>query len=130
MTATDLALGTLGQVSVHAHDIDRAEAFYRDILGLPHLYTFGQLAFFDAGGVRLYIQAVPEDGWRDSSVLYFEVDDIATAFGALTDRGVKTKGAPHLIHRHADTGIEEWMAFFEDGEGNTLAVMSKVAPES
>jgi hypothetical protein len=32
---------------------------------------------------------------------------------------------PALIHRHAESGIEEWMAFFEDSEGNTLAIMSR-----
>lgn len=26
------------------------------------------------------------------------------------------------------TGTEEWMAFFEDPEGNMLALMSRVAP--
>jgi DNA-binding CsgD family transcriptional regulator/catechol 2,3-dioxygenase-like lactoylglutathione lyase family enzyme len=127
MSTSGLALGPLGQVSLFARDIARAERFYRDTLGLPHLFTFGDLAFFDASGTRLYIHAVPDDDWKPSSVLYFAVDDIRVSFAALEARGVRTTGAPHLIHRHADTGIEEWMAFFEDGEGNTLAIMSKVA---
>jgi catechol 2,3-dioxygenase-like lactoylglutathione lyase family enzyme len=129
MSGTDLALGPLGQVSLFARDIARAERFYRDTLGLPHLFTFGDLAFFDASGTRLYVHAVPEDAWKPSSVLYFLVDDIRTAFAALEKRGIHTTGAPHLIHRHADSGVEEWMAFFEDGEGNTLAIMSTVEPE-
>ncbi len=130
MPTNDLALGPIGQVSLLARDIARVETFYRDTLGLPHVFTFGDLAFFDASGTRLYFRAVPEEEWRPSSILYFTVDDIRTAFAALEARGVHTTGAPHLIHRHADSGIEEWMAFFEDGEGNTLAVMSRVAPES
>ena len=129
MPTDDLALGPIGQVSLLARDIARVETFYRDTLGLPHLFTFGDLAFFDASGTRIFIRAVPDVEWKPSSILYFTVDDIRTAFAALEARGVHTTGAPHLIHTHADSGIEEWMAFFEDGEGNTLAVMSRVAPE-
>ena len=104
MTASDLALGPIGQVSLFARDIARAEAFYRDTLGLPHLFTFGDLAFFDLSGTRLYVHAVPEDEWKSSSVLYFEVDDIRAAYAALEAKGVRTTGAPHLIHRHARLG--------------------------
>jgi hypothetical protein len=42
----------------------------------------------------------------------------------------KFTGAPHLIYTDDATGVEEWMAFFEDGEGNTLALMSRVQPPS
>ena len=45
----------------------------------------------------------------------------------LTARGVRFTGAPHLIHTH-DDGTEEWMTFFDDGEGNTLALMTATAP--
>ena len=30
-----------------------------------------------------------------------------------------------MIHKH-DDGTEEWMAFFTDNEGRTLAIMSQV----
>ena len=124
--APEVRLAGLGQVSLLARDTARVEAFYRDTLGLPHVFTFGDLAFFDAGGVRIYIHTKAEKEWRPSSVLYFVVDDIQAACTDLQGRGVHFLGAPHLIHRHAATGIEEWMAFFEDSEGNTLALMAKV----
>jgi hypothetical protein len=41
---------------------------------------------------------------------------------------VRFNGAPHLIYTDDATGVEEWMAFFDDGEGNTLALMSRIAP--
>jgi catechol 2,3-dioxygenase-like lactoylglutathione lyase family enzyme len=129
MPASDLALGPIGQVSLLARDISRVEAFYRDTLGLPHVFTFGDLAFFDAAGTRLYVRAVPDEEWRPGSILYFSVDDIRAAFAALEAKGVHATSAPQLIHRHADTGVEEWMAFFDDGEGNTLAIKSKVPPD-
>jgi len=31
-----------------------------------------------------------------------------------------------VFFRHDDTGIEEWLAFFEDTEGNLLAITSRV----
>jgi catechol 2,3-dioxygenase-like lactoylglutathione lyase family enzyme len=125
--ASSLQLGPLGQVSLISRDTARVERFYRDTLGLRHVFTFGDLAFFDAGGVRIYVQAKPEKEWRPSSVLYFLVPDIAAAYAELQSRGVHFLGAPHMIYRDDATGSEEWMAFFEDSEGNMLAVMSRVA---
>jgi predicted enzyme related to lactoylglutathione lyase len=61
------------------------------------------------------------------SVLYLRVADIAAAHDSLRSRGVQFINAPHMIHKHAD-GTEEWMAFFKDPEGRTLAIMSQAAP--
>ena len=127
MTTERPAIAGVGQISLGIRDVERAVAFYRDTLGLPHLFTFGTLAFFDCAGVRLFL-AVPEDGtWRPSSVVYFRVPDIAAAHRALAARGVAFEAAPHLIHRH-DSGLEEWMAFFHDPDGNVLGLMSQVPP--
>jgi DNA-binding CsgD family transcriptional regulator/catechol 2,3-dioxygenase-like lactoylglutathione lyase family enzyme len=123
-----LQLGPLGQVSMYARDAGATEAWYRDVLRLPEVFRFGDLVFFDCGGVRLYIHAVGEEKWRPSSVLYFLVDDIQAAHHELVDRGIKVTGAPHLIHRDDQSGVEEWMAFFEDPDTNMLAIMARVAP--
>ena len=113
-------------VKFHVADIAASVAFYRDTLGLPHLFTFGELAFFDCGGTRLYLQQGPKgEGVKPESILYFRVADIHAAAGALGDRGVEFVSAPHMIHRHED-GTEEWMAFFEDNEGRPLALMTQV----
>jgi methylmalonyl-CoA/ethylmalonyl-CoA epimerase len=125
--ATRIRLDSIGQVSLFVRDIDRAETFYGETLGLPHLFTFGDLAFFDAGGVRLYLHRKDPGEWKPASVLYFTVDDIHGAQEALVAGGVAFTGAPHVIHTH-DDGTEEWMTFFDDGEGNTLALMSRVGP--
>jgi DNA-binding CsgD family transcriptional regulator/catechol 2,3-dioxygenase-like lactoylglutathione lyase family enzyme len=117
-----LSLGPLGQISRTVANVAEAERWYRDVLGLPHLFTFGKLAFFDCGGVRLFLE---EGETRPQSVLYFRVPDIRSAHAALLARGVSFESPPHLIHRHAD-GMEEWMAFFHDNEGRLLAIMSQV----
>jgi catechol 2,3-dioxygenase-like lactoylglutathione lyase family enzyme len=117
-----IGLEAIGQVSRSVADVADSELWYRDVLGLPHLFTFGELAFFDCGGVRLYLQ---QGETKPESILYFRVADIHAAAKALEDKGVAFVSAPHLIHRHAD-GSEEWMAFFNDLEGRPLALMARV----
>jgi len=123
---TGLRLGPIGQISRHVRDIESSVAWYSEVLGLPHLYTFGDLAFFDCGGTRLFLSvAEPGANPGEPSVIYFRVPDIQQAFDALAARGVEFAGAPHMIHRH-ESGVEEWMAFFKDPDGNLLAIMAQV----
>jgi catechol 2,3-dioxygenase-like lactoylglutathione lyase family enzyme len=124
MSDDDLCLGPIGQISRHVSDLARAVEWYGTVLGLPHLYTFGDLAFFDCGGVRLFLSRA--DGVpAEPSVLYFRVPDIHRACDVLIARGIKFRGAPHMIFRH-ESGMEEWMAFFDDPDGNQLALMAQV----
>jgi DNA-binding CsgD family transcriptional regulator/catechol-2,3-dioxygenase len=123
-----LALGRLGQVSLVVRSAGAAEGWYRDVLGLSHLFTFGDLVFFDCDGTRLYLRQVPDKEWRLGSILYFLVPDIEIAHRTLIDRAVRFAGAPHLIYRDDATRVEDWMAFFEDPDGNVLSIMSRVAP--
>ena len=117
----DVRLGSIGQISRTVSDIAAARTWYAEVLGLTHLYSFGDLAFFDCGGVRLFLsqgQAAAE------SILYFRVEDVHAAAAALEARGAVFVNAPHMIHRHAD-GTEEWMAFLHDPDGRPLAIMSQ-----
>ena len=121
---SDISVTGVDFIALQTRDHAAAATFYGETLGLPHLYTFGELAFFDCGGTRLYLhqtEVTPE------SVLYFQVADIHAAHRDLKANGVAFLGAPHMIHRHAD-GTEEWMAFFTDPEGRTLALMAQSAP--
>ena len=113
----------LGQVARSVSNIDEAVAFYRDVVQLPHLYTFGKLAFFDCGAnVRLFLS---EGDSPSVAVLYFRVEEIHAAKAALESRGAHFVSAPHCIHRHED-GTEEWLAFFEDNEKRPLGLMCQV----
>jgi len=130
MSDDGLRLGPIGQISRHVSDVGVAVDWYGKVLGLPHLYTFGDLAFFDCGGVRLFLScegngSQDKGGGAQESVLYFRVPDINAAYDTLTARGVTFEGAPHMIHRH-ESGVEEWMAFFPDPDGHLLAIMSQV----
>lgn len=126
MTMPELKLGPVGQIARSVKDVRAAEAWYRDVLGLRHLYTYGSLAFFDCGGIRLFLaEAEGADAAPQQSVIYFRVDDIEAAFEALSGRGVAFQAPPHMIFRH-ESGLEEWMAFFEDPDGGLLALMAQV----
>ncbi len=119
-------LRTIGQIHVSVSDVDRAVAFYRDVLGVPFLFQVpGQpMAFFDCDGVRLYLGVPESEAFRSRGVLYFTVEDIAEAHRVLTDRGVAFRDEPHPVHRTESS--ELWMAFFTDPDGNNLAIMAEV----
>ena len=127
-TTTKLELGPLGQVSMLSKDAAAAERWYKEVLELPHMFTFGDLVFFDLGGTRLYIRGIRgAEEWRPSSTLYFVVPDIQAAYEELQRREVHFQGAPHMIYKDDSTGVEDWMAFFNDPDGNSLAIMARVA---
>jgi len=109
---------------MRVHDLVRAVAFYRDVLGVPFLFEFPpKLAFFNCDGVRLML-STPEPGFdHPGSVLYFAVDDIAAMHRILVERGVAFTEAPKKIATLPDR--EVWLAPFADSEGNTLALMSE-----
>jgi DNA-binding CsgD family transcriptional regulator/catechol 2,3-dioxygenase-like lactoylglutathione lyase family enzyme len=123
-----LQMGPVGQIARRVKDITAARQWYGEVLGLKHLYSFGDLAFFDCGGTRLFLSQSP-DKEQSESILYFRVPDIHAAHAGLTARGISFTHAPHMIHRH-DDGTEEWMAFFQDNDGRPLGIMSqaKTAP--
>ncbi len=116
-------LGPLGQIARTVGDIAAARRWYGEVLGLPHLYSFGDMAFFDCGGTRLMLLPGAVEG---QSILYFRVADIHATLRDLEGRGVEVINAPHMIHRHED-GTEEWMAFVKDEDGRPLGVMAAVA---
>jgi methylmalonyl-CoA/ethylmalonyl-CoA epimerase len=124
--APDVALTEIGQIALTVNDVERSVRFYNDALGVRLLFRAGpNLAFFDCGGVRLMLSA-PERDLKPGggSVIYFKVNDIRAAFGALRARGVAFTDEPHLIAKMPDH--ELWMTFFKDPDGNVLALMSEV----
>jgi methylmalonyl-CoA/ethylmalonyl-CoA epimerase len=122
----DFGLNEIGQIAVPVSDVERAIAFYRDVLGMQFLFQAPPgLAFFNCGGVRLMLDAPAKaQAENHSSVIYYRVSDLSAAFDALSSRGVGFEAEPHLIAKLPDH--ELWMAFFRDPDGNLLALMSEV----
>jgi predicted enzyme related to lactoylglutathione lyase len=127
MTETDnFGLSAIRQIAVNAHDLQRAEDFYRDKLGMKHLFSVPpQMAFFDCDGIRLML-SLPDKPEFDhpSSILYFKVDNIQEATKTLTDRGVQFEEQPLFVANMGSYDL--WLASFRDSENNLLALMSEV----
>jgi methylmalonyl-CoA/ethylmalonyl-CoA epimerase len=121
-------LNKIGQIAIHAHDLERAVTFYRDTLGIRFLFQASPpgLAFFDCGGIRLMLDAVKEKDTSEplSSMLYYKVEDLQATYESLVSDGVKFEQKPQLIAKMMDH--ELWMAFFRDSEGNLAGLMSEV----
>ncbi len=125
-TAAGIGITRLGQIAVNVKDVDRAAAFYQDILGLKLLFKAPPgLAFLDCGGVRLMLDRAEKPEFDHlSSILYFSVPDMQGAFAKLKESGVRFEDEPHVIARMPAHDL--WMTFFRDSEGNLMALMSEV----
>jgi methylmalonyl-CoA/ethylmalonyl-CoA epimerase len=120
-----LNLSRIEQVAIPVRDLSRATAFYRDLLGMKLLFEVPpQLAFFDCDGVRLALSIASDPMYEPpGSIVYYRVADIDAAHAELEKRGVEFLRGPHLVARL--DAVEVWMAFFDDTEGNTLAITSE-----
>lgn len=121
---SDLNLGAIGQIAYKVRDVEQATEFFRDKLGATYLFGFPGMAFFDCGGVRLYLGRPEGEMSAENSILYFRVDDIESAAAVLRERGVSFVEEPRKVHE--DERHELWIGFFKDPEDNLLALMSEV----
>ena len=120
-------LRTIGQIHVSVTDVDRAVAFYRDVLGMTFLFAFPGMGFFDVDGVRLMLVEPEGRAFAGVSAIYYRVGDIGAAVKTLESRGVTFDDQPHVVYE--DEAYDLWMAFFKDPDGNILALMSEVPKE-
>ena len=115
--------GGVVQVAQHADDLDRATAFYTEVLGLRLIARFGPLVFIDLGGTRLLLEeAAP------AAMIYLRVSDIASRIAELRAAGVDVVAEPHDIFTDADgvfgpAGRTETQAFIRDSEGNLVGLV-------
>ena len=120
-----MPLGPLGQIHISVTDVERSVAFYRDILGIPHLFTVaGQpMAFFASGDVRLYLGVPENETFTSRCVLYFRVEDIDAEVARLEGSGVVVPDQPHVVHRDGATQL--WMAGLQDPDGHRILLMQE-----
>ena len=117
----------LVQIAQKADDLQRAAAFYADLLGAEPTATYDPpgLVFFDLGGARLLLDRV-----APSALHYYAVDDIDATVSRLRESGDEIESEPHVIFSHEDdtlgpAGTDEWMAFVRDSEGNTVGLVEQ-----
>ncbi|MFJ6113312.1 VOC family protein [Agrococcus sediminis] len=115
----------LVQVAQRAIDLERAAAFYAELLDVPVAASFDPpgLAFLVLGDTRLLL-----DRGAPSALLYLAVDDLDGRVARLRASGVEIVSEPRTIFEHDDdalgpAGTSERMAFLRDSEGNTIALV-------
>jgi methylmalonyl-CoA/ethylmalonyl-CoA epimerase len=119
----NLSESRIGQIAIVCKDVARAREFYRDTLGVKHLFDAGPtLAFFQCGTTRLMLSRAEGEA-SGTSVLYFFVTDIQGAKRDLVAKGVTFVGEPHMIAKMPDH--ELWLAEFRDSENNMMALMEE-----
>ena len=121
----NLADATITQLLIPVDEFERGVSFYRDVLGIPLLFSASpQMAFFQCGAVRLLVGVMPAgQKAQRGSAIYFRVQDIEGVYASLREKGVEFKAPPHVINRSGQS--ETWLAEFVDPDGNQLALMSE-----
>ena len=119
-----MTLKAVGQIALPVSDADRSLSFYRDLLGLPLLFRFGDLIFLDCFGVRLMLEGVGKDVRPGTGIChYIKSDAIDADFEALAALGIEFEDRPHIIARLPDH--ELWMVFFRDPDGHLWGLMEE-----
>lgn len=119
------AVAGVAQVAVNVKDLARAVVFYRERLGMRLLFELPSAAFLQCGSTRIML-ALPERAEFDhpASIVYYRVEDLDAAFGALVEAGVRVEEAPKVIGRLEEREIR--MAFLRDTEGNLFGLTDEV----
>jgi len=118
-----MGLTGIAQIAIPVHDLEKATAFYRDALKLKMLMKGPNTAFFDCGGVRLYLAGGEGTESPGAPAIYFRTTDIEKEFESLKKRNVSIHREPHVIANLP--GQELWLMWFRDSEENLLAIMEE-----
>jgi len=117
------------QLAISVRDLDRAVAFYRDTLGLRFLMGAPNMAFFDCGGVRLYLDANQTSQQTPANqFIYFRSTDILNHTLAFKNKNVSIQREPQLIARMPHSDL--WLMWIHDTEGNLLGIMEERKPSA
>ncbi|MBC3881050.1 VOC family protein [Undibacterium sp. LX40W] len=115
----------IGQIAIAVNDIDKARAFYRDVLGLPFLFDAPPaMSFLMCGSVRLMLTTLQGDpaDHRTSSI-YYKVADLSHADQQLHKAGIAWERPPALVAKMADHDL--WMGFVRDPDHNLIGLMEE-----
>lgn len=123
MSESSFGLSRIGQIALTVEDLEKAAAFYRDVLGMELLFEVPGMAFFGCGDVRLLL-GTAQGTDHPPSIIYYRVDDITAACDTLRQRGATIQREAELAHKAE--GYELWLAFLRDPDGHMLALMSEV----
>ena len=113
----------IAQIALSVGDLARANAFYRDTLGLKHLFDAPNMSFFDIDGVRLMLSAQGGEPAGRGTLVYLKVADVGAVHAELSAKLVRFEQPPHVIGRSPTA--EVWLAWCADPDDNLLGLMSE-----
>jgi catechol 2,3-dioxygenase-like lactoylglutathione lyase family enzyme len=124
-THSDLITGT-DFITVATQDYERAAKFYGEVLGLPLSKRWGEMPAgeFETGNLTIAVMQSDAFGVEfrpNNHPIELHVDDFEAARTELESRGVTFQGET------LDSGVC-YQAFFEDPDGNALAIHHRYAP--
>lgn len=112
----------LAQVAIPVRDLERAKAFYRDVLGLPHLFDAPPgLVFFRCGETRLMLSRPEGPESAAASILYYGVEDVEAAYESMRARGAAFDEPPRQIAELDGKPVH--LAVGRDSEGNLFGLI-------
>ena len=124
-TQAQLVTGT-DFVTVGTRDYETSKHFYGEVLGLPFAKRWGKFPAgeFETGSLTIAVMQSDAFGIEfqpHRHPIALHVDDVAAARQELESRGVEFRG--DIL----DSGVCH-QAFFEDPDGNVLAIHHRYAP--
>jgi methylmalonyl-CoA/ethylmalonyl-CoA epimerase len=115
----------IAQIALSVRDVARASGFYRDTLGLTHLFDAPGMSFFDVNGVRLMLSAQGAEPGGRATLVYFRVANLDRVHAELSAKDVRFEQPPHVIARMPDREVS--LAWCADPDGNLLGLMGERA---
>jgi catechol 2,3-dioxygenase-like lactoylglutathione lyase family enzyme len=126
MTSSTPLINGTDFITVATRDFDAALGFYGGVLGLPLSTRWGEMPAgeFETGNLTIAVMQSEAFGLEfraNNHPIELHVDDFEAAHDELRSRGVEFKGET------IDSGVC-LQAFFEDPDGNALAIHHRYAP--
>ncbi|MDN5780460.1 MAG: VOC family protein [Luteimonas sp.] len=113
-----------------ANDVARARRFYEDTLGFtPGAELSGGVSYEFGNGTACFLYPTPNAGTSKASQAFWDVDDIEREVADLKARGVRFEhyDIPDAqVDGEIFTADGARAAWFEDSEGNILAVIQRL----
>lgn len=122
-------LGPIDTVRLFTKDLDKALAFYRDMLEMEPAIADEAMAIFVTGSVKLMVELIDEEDAAAEDLVgrltgvSFAVEDIRGAVAALSAKNVSFEGRPE---------VQPWggaLAHFFDADGNVLTLVQYPRPD-
>lgn len=113
----------LANLILRVADMDRATAFWGGLLGMPLIGGGAAFTFYDAGGTRIALNAVPDGdpgAIESTTEVVLEVDDPEAVYDRWAERGVPFEVALRPVMEMEGRSLVA--AHFRDPDGHLVSL--------